>query len=462
MTPARHTLAAVFGVLLLLVAIAPTTVLAVDVDWGTATATATYGESVSFVQPATLGGGVKRAELLLELPGAIGPAVTEIPVQSATGATTLRHSLELADGHLLPNTRITARWRIVGQDGSQAIGPATTITYADTRFQWRSRQGDIVRVHWYEGSDAFGQRALEIGEKAIRDTAALLGVSEKQPIDFFVYADQDEFYQALGPRTRENVGGQANAELRTLYALITPAEIDDAWVEVVIPHELVHLVFNTAVDNPYHFPPRWLNEGLAVYLSERYGGAYRAAVEDATRDGSLIPLEGITAQFPTTRDRFLLAYGESVSAVDFLIRKHGRDALIGLVRSYATGLTDDEAFQQAIGLDIEEFDAAWRADLGAGEPTEYGPRPAPEGRLPPGWTTVEASPAATDGNNPPAAPGGPTSPVPAEPTPGSQTGVLVGALVAALVVVIAVVALVTRGRRAQRGDATRRPREADR
>ena len=37
---------------------------------------------------------------------------------------------------------------------------------------------------------------------------------------------------------------------------------------VVVPHELTHLVFDTAVTNPYHFPPRWLNEGLAVYLSE--------------------------------------------------------------------------------------------------------------------------------------------------------------------------------------------------
>ena len=95
-------------------------------------------------------------------------------------------------------------------------------------------------------------------------------MTETEPIDFFIYADQDAFYDALGPGTRENVGGQAHADIRTLFALITPSEIDDAWVEIVVPHELTHLVFDTAVDNPYHFPPRWLNEGLAVYLSEGY------------------------------------------------------------------------------------------------------------------------------------------------------------------------------------------------
>ncbi len=90
-----------------------------------------------------------------------------------------------------------------------------------------------------------------------------------------------------------------------------------------MPHELTHLVFDTAVKNPYHFPPRWLNEGLAVYLSEGYTDAWRAAVTNAVRADGIIPLDGLAGQFPTTRDQFFLAYGESVSAVDYLVRKYG-------------------------------------------------------------------------------------------------------------------------------------------
>ncbi|HVL54407.1 MAG TPA: peptidase MA family metallohydrolase, partial [Vitreimonas sp.] len=337
-------LATVVAVLLVL-AVVPAA-RAIEVDWGAPTATAEYGERIVFEQPATLPDGVRRIEVLLETPGGLGPLVSEVPVP-ARGRLTLRHAIELAEGHILPNTTLTVRWRVTGEDGSRETGPPTTIRYDDTRFDWRTREGDIIRVHWYAGSDAFGDRALEIGERAVQETAELLGVTEDEPVDFFVYADQAEFYEALGPGTRENVGGQANAEIRTLFALIGPGEIDDPWVGVVIPHELVHLVFDTAVDNPYHFPPRWLNEGLAVHLSEGYGPRDRGAVEQAARNGSLIPLEGLTGQFPTTRDRFFLAYAESVSAVDFLIRRHGQEALVQLVRSYATGLTDHEAFEQA-------------------------------------------------------------------------------------------------------------------
>jgi hypothetical protein len=422
-------------------AVAPAAAMAAEADFGQPTATATWGEGIEFTQPVTLSGEIRRVEVLIEAPGALGPVVSEVVARE--GEQTLRHEFLIADGHLLPNTTLTASWRVVGEDGGETIGPPTTVTYADNRFEWRVREGQLVRVHWYEGGDGFGDRALEIGERAIRETSELLGVTEEAPVDFFVYADQAQFYQALGPGTRENVGGQANAELRTLFALITPEEIDDAWVGVVIPHELVHLVFDTAVDNPYHFPPRWLNEGIAVYLSQGYELGDRSAVEQAAQDGSLIPLEGLSGQFPTTRERFFLAYAESVAAVDFLIAEHGRDALVSLVRSYATGLTDDEAFTQAIGLDLAAFDAAWRDSLGAGDPVEHGPHEAPAGPLPPGWT-AEGSPGSTlpPGSRPTAGPAAPTSPDVVIEGPDNGVLIAVGAVLAVVVAALGFYVLV--------------------
>ena len=333
---------------------------------------------------------IERAELLVTLADAIGPVVYEVdtPVTNDTGQLTYTVPFE-ADGGMLPNTRLTARWRLIPADDAvpPVVGPSVDLTYADERFDWRTKSGDVVRVHWYEGGDAFGQRALEIGERGIEQATALLGVTEDEPVDFYIYADERDFRDALGAGTRENVGGQANAEIRTLFALIRPSEIDDPWVEVVIPHELMHLVFDTAVDNAYHFPPRWLNEGLAVYESEGYGTLDRRDVEGAAQDGSLLPLDGLIGQFPTTAEGFRLAYAESVSAVDFLIRTHGKDALVGLIGSYADGRTDDEAFQAAIGMDVGAFADAWLADLGAAAPRRRGPQPAPAGPLPASWQT---------------------------------------------------------------------------
>lgn len=361
-----------------------TTIRAAQPIFGTPTLTGSFDKDVVATQPITLDGSPDRVEVLATIADAPGPLVDEIVPPAQSGQQTLHYTVTPDVGAFLPNTPIRVRWRVT-TDGVASVGPETTLVVADERFDWQTVSGDLVRVHWYEGDRAFGERALRIGEQAIKDASELLGVHEERPIDFFIYADQDAFYDALGPGTRENVGGQANAEIRTLFAHIPPSSIDDPWVENVVPHELVHLVFDTAVKNPYHFPPRWLNEGLAVYLSVGYDAGDRSTVEGAARDGTLVPLSGLTGEFPTSADGFSQAYAESVSAIDFLVRTHGRDALVQLIRSYADGRTDDEAFHAAIGMDTTAFDEAWLADLKAVAPTKYGPKPAPVGPVPAAW-----------------------------------------------------------------------------
>jgi hypothetical protein len=403
--------------------------------WGDPTLAGSFDKDLVATQPVTLDAVPDRVEVLVTTADDPAPLVTEIPAPSGAGFTRLEYRVAPADGPFLPNTPIRVRWR-VAIDGVVSLGPEAKTVIVDDRFDWQTITGDIVRVHWYEGDRAFAERALRIGDRAVKETADLLGVTEDQTVDFFIYADQDAFYDALGPGTRENVGGQANADIRTLFAHIPPSSIDDAWVENVVPHELVHLVFDTAVKNPYHFPPRWLNEGLAVYLSVGYDAGDRNAIDGAARRGELIPLSGLAGQFPTSGDRFGLAYSESVSAVDFFVRAHGRDALVQLIRSYADGRTDDEAFTAAIGMDVGEFNDAWLADEGAVAPAPYGPQPPPAGPLPQAW-------------------GGPApQPIPATPlgpniTKAPRTWALVGIL-GGIVIVASIMVLRDRGRRSLR------------
>jgi hypothetical protein len=165
-------------------------------------------------------------------------------------------------------------------------------------------------------------------------------------------------------------------------------------------------------------------------------------VEGAAASGELMPLRALAGRFPTTAQRFSLAYDESVSAIDFLIRAHGQDALVRLIRSYAGGVSDDETFTAALGLDVDAFEAAWLADLGVEEPPAFGPQPAPPGPLPPGWV---AGPGPTAG---PIA-----TPRPGPPLPAVDD--LVGPILAiaiGIIAVVLVVGLIVIGRRLNRGE----------
>ncbi|HEX7949442.1 MAG TPA: peptidase MA family metallohydrolase [Candidatus Limnocylindrales bacterium] len=435
---------AVLGVLATLVlGVAPAASAASWATFGTPTAKSTFGTGVQFSQPVTIDKAVARVEILLTVADAIGPTVVVLPSPDGTGPTTLSYLLDTSgDGHLPPNTPIVARWRLTATDDPLDIvlGPALRLTYADDRFSWQTEAGSLVRVHWYDGSAEFGRRALKIGEDAVRNASDLLGVSDSRPVDFYVYADQGAFYDALGPETRENVGGEADASIRTLFALIPPSQINDAWVGTVIPHELTHLVIDTAAGNPYHFLPRWLNEGLAIYESQGYGTSDRGLVRDAVSAGTLIPLDGLVGQFPTSADGFFLAYAESVAAVSFMVRTYGSDALVALVRSYKDGRTDDEAFRKGLGVDAEAFGSAWLTSLGAKPPQRYGPQPAPAGPGPSAWLAAGGAPSASAASAPSGAPSaGAAAPVPAG---GGLDVTLVIGLVLVLVIVVGLLGLV--------------------
>jgi len=441
-------LATSFVLTIWLLGAVPVAAAADPATFGTPTASSKFGTGIDFVQPITITGSIERAEVLVSTPGGIGPDVRGVPEAATSGSPTLRYHLDLSDGNTAPNTPFTARWRLVAADGTSSVGPPITQTYADDRFAWKTLEGTVVRVHWTEGDRAFGGRALKIGDDAIAATSKLLGVTEDEPIDFFIYADQAAFYDALGPATRENVGGQARPDIRTLFALITPGEINDSWVEIVVPHELTHVVFQTAVDNPYHEPPHWLNEGVAVYLSAGYEDGDRQQVEAAAKDGSIIPLSGLAGSFPTTRDRFFLAYAESVSAVERIVRVNGRDALVRLIRSYQDGVSDDEAFKAALGRDLAGFESDWLGEIGAKPPPRLGPRPASAGPLPEGWTGPQPNPSFEVTGS--LAPQPPTAPRPGRLDDDPMARFLLPSVSILGIVVIAVVLTMARRRAARR------------
>jgi hypothetical protein len=162
---------------------------------------------------------------------------------------------------------------------------------------------------------------------------------------------------------------------------------------------------------------------VATYLTEGFSPWLRTAVEAAADAGRLMPLTALSVQFPSTYERFALAYAESTSAVDYLVREQGTDALVGLVNSYADGVTDDEAFMAAVGTDVAGFETAWFESLGADAPTQLGPQPAPPGPLPPGW---EAAPSAPPGASTPAS--GASGPPGASDEPSASAAPAAGGL----------------------------------
>jgi hypothetical protein len=391
---AARLLLAMAAALVLLVPATPARAASFSFSFSAAAATSAFNQGVDFSVSLTADVAPASVEIHILLPGDTGPYVATLAATPRAGTSTLRYTLDTSGGgHLMPNTPITVTWVAYPQGGAAPVSSSPfTYRYSDETQHWHSLRDGIVTVHWTQGSSAFAQTAASVAVKAITTDAALLGIQETEPIDFFIYADDASFRAALGPGARENVGGQAVTEIRTLFAEFTPDMLTDAWVGITITHELTHQVVDDAVNNPYRSLPRWLNEGFAVYQSEGNAPKYRSQVSAAVSSGDLLPLTALGWQFPTDPTKTVLAYAESVSAVDYVVRQYGKDALVKLILAYRNGPTDDEALQAATGQDMTSFQTAWYASIGASAPTPFGPQPAPSGPLPSGWTGAATSP----------------------------------------------------------------------
>jgi hypothetical protein len=115
-----------------------------------------------------------------------------------------------------------------------------------------------------------------------------------------------------------------------------------------------------------------------------------------------------------------------------MVRKYGKSAIQKLVKTYGSGATDDEAFTAAFGIDTAAFNKAWLADNRVAASATYGPRPAPTGPIPPGWTgsseTVPPleppSPSATGSSSPGSSSPGGHGNVPTRPDSTALAGLI--------------------------------------
>jgi hypothetical protein len=410
------------GVLALMFALlTPVAVHAQDVTFGEPTARAVIGEPITLT--STVIGAVESVDVVLRLEGHETSIVVDAVQEGPDGTWQMQEEIDIASAAFCacipespspPNTRFEYQFRAHGTDGAVTLGPLARAVVEDDRFEWQTLEQDLMRVHWYTGDEAFAAEVAREANEAVDRASELLGVTMTDPVDFFVYDNQQALVEAVSPN-RENIAGQFNPAIQTLFGVVPADGSGGDYSYEVVRHELTHWVFEEATANPYHAPPRWLDEGVAVYLSAGYTTYWKAPVDIAVQNGTLIPIQGLAGLFPSTADGFYLGYGESVAAVDFFVRTYGEPRLWELVNSYAEGLSDDEAFTRATGGDVEAFNEAWFASLNVVPPGPAGPQPGQPGREPAEWddnAPATAPPSAGPGSTAAAA-------TPATPRPGT-------------------------------------------
>jgi hypothetical protein len=286
----------------------------------------------------------------------------KVPIPTAAGKNAFAHTWELEPGEVPVGARIEYDWRIVDEAGNELQSSAATFEYEDARFSWEMVEESNIILFWYGSSEEEARRLLGYATQSLARLQDEMGVTLDQPVRIYVYWSKSDMSLAL-PQTSEAY----DERILTLGVVVDEATLlllgSHRDVEGTIAHELSHIVVGLATDNAYASPPRWLDEGLAMYAEGKLPAANRRALESAIQRDQLISvrsLSGYTGD-PSQVDLF---YGEVYSLVEHLLQAHGKEKMTQLLDSFREGITQEEGLQRVYGFGLDELDAEWRMSLG--------------------------------------------------------------------------------------------------
>ena len=308
---------------------------------------------------------ITEARLLYRVAGQMATARGDAEIEPGTQLEA-SFTIDQERDYFPPGTELEYWWKITDEAGNELRTEPQPLSYMDDRHDWQMLNSDRLALYWYQGDRAFGEALFDQANKTLDQLETEAGVQVEVPVKIFIYGSFSDLRDAIAVGSQDWTGGQAFTDQGVVVIGVSPSDL--TFGLAATPHELTHLVIHQATDNPYGDVPRWLDEGLAVYMSGELDAGwrgYREEVADSAKADRLMTLQTLSSSFPADSQQAGLAYAQSGSVVEFIIQNYGEDAMAELLDIFAEGALYDEALEQALGVDTWGLDTAWRDSVGA-------------------------------------------------------------------------------------------------
>ncbi len=328
-----------------------------------------FPTQVKFTLEARSSSDIVRITLVYQLAGEVA-VNTAYPEFQPSKEIKTEYVWNTKKSYVPPGVEVEYYWRIEDAAGHTLKTPPKSFVYADTRYTWQQLSRGKLVLSWYRGSQDFGQALLDAAAKGLEQIDREAGIKVERTVKIFIYGSQADLLGALEPRHSEWTGGVSFSEMGIILLDISEGRL--SWGKRALVHELTHVAVHQATDNPYGEVPRWLNEGLAMYMEGDLESPYASALNQAIKENRLFSLRSLSS-YPGDPRQVTLYYAESYSVVKYLIDNFGREKMAQLMATFKEGTTQETALTQVLGLSTEGLDAQWRESLGAKAKASPGP-----------------------------------------------------------------------------------------
>ncbi|VAX35347.1 hypothetical protein MNBD_UNCLBAC01-30 [hydrothermal vent metagenome] len=231
---------------------------------------------------------------------------------------------------------------------------------------WKEEKGKHFIVQYSSPtSKQWARRLLRKSEQYYDTIAKTIGYARyenfwtwNERVKVIVYPNKDIFLQETGQPAWSR-GGAGRHKTAIHSRLIVTYKQEDGFFDGILPHEISHLMLNDFLGSGVPIP-LWLDEGIAQLQEPTKRMVAHQIMRNSVRQGDYISFASLMSQDirgETDTKKVKIFYAQSISIIDFLIKKYGSNKFGQFCRQLKNGKTLEEALRATYTLSIESVDA---------------------------------------------------------------------------------------------------------
>jgi tetratricopeptide (TPR) repeat protein len=289
---------------------------------------------------------------------ALARKATEIDPEDALSHVALGLALMRAGDEPAARTALERAWDLDKSsavtknllDLLDSIDTFQIVSHKDFIFKFAPEESAVLRTY-----------ALPLADEAYDTFVTRYGLRPQGPILVEIFPKHDDF--AVRTMALPGLVGALGACFGRVVTMDSPRARppgDFSW-QGTLWHELAH-VFSLQLSD--YRVPRWLTEGISVYEEHRrdpaWGRELTLEFAHLLSKGQTFGVKKLPEAFKRP-ETLSMAYFEASLVVEHLVAQNGEAALRTLLKAYAEGAKDADAFAKAFGRSVDDVDKSFAA-----------------------------------------------------------------------------------------------------
>lgn len=237
------------------------------------------------------------------------------------------------------------------------------------RFDWHIHRTEHFDIYYYPSEAKLVPIMASIAEEAYEKHSEDFEHELRERTPLILYKSHKDFQETniILQELHEGIGGFAELFKHRIVIPFTGSL--EAFREVIF-HELIHIFqYDIIYQKPHariysgeflYSPPIWFIEGMADYFAEDNDAIGEMVLRDASINNNIVPLPQLH-NFNRLSSPYV-GYKLGQLAVTYLSETYGREKIAEILHGLRQSRTKDlnRVLQEVVGVNLEEFDKAWR------------------------------------------------------------------------------------------------------